>query len=99
MSPIENVLPATNAVLPSCASRIVLAAVVFLRDSSIWALSRFSGGVRIRPQNRPWIAGAHTESGQPTQLLAPPRLSGSERSRVAAPRVGLRQPTAAVDAH
>src|SRR5258707_13316372 len=97
MSPIENVLPATNAVLPSCASRIVIAAVVFLRDSSIWALSRFSGGVRIRPQNRPWIAGAHTESCQSIQLLERARVLRSEGSSEPAPCLAARQRTTVFD--
>ena len=61
------------AVLPSCASRIFIASVVFSCEALIAARSRFSGGVRIRPQNAGVIAGPTTDNCQSIHWLASAR--------------------------
>ncbi len=69
--------------MPSCASIIFAAAMVFSLPASIAFVSRFSGGVRIRPQNTGVIAGAITESCQSIHICARARvlqIGGLERA-------------------
>ena len=58
------------AVLPSCASSIFIASVVLSCEALIAAGSRFSGGVRIRPQKAWKIAGPTTDNCQSIHWLA-----------------------------
>ena len=59
--------------------------VVFCCEVAIAAMSRFSGGVRIRPQNAAKIAGPATGSCQSIHWLARARAFGSAGSSVPAP--------------
>ena len=56
---------------------MTMAAVVFFLPASIAAWSRFSGGVRMRPQNTGLIAGSHSDNCQSIHWLARPRACGS----------------------
>ena len=58
--------------------------------ASIAAASRFSGGVRMRPQNTGVTAGAATEICQSIQLLARARACGSVGSSLPAPYFAAR---------
>src|ERR1700741_5103849 len=96
MSPMDIVSPATNAVLARCASRIVMAAMHLTLPASIAAWSRFSGGVRISPQNTGVSGGCATVSCQSIQLLARARERGSAGSRLPAPDFAARERPLAV---
>ena len=85
MSPIENASPAAYALLASALSNIFMVSVVLACEAAIAAASRFSGGVRIRPQNAPKIAGATTVSCQSIHWLARARVPGSAGSSEPAP--------------
>ena len=57
-------------VLPSCSSMILAAAVVFSLPAAMASASRFSGGVRISPQNTGVMAGPITYSINGEQYVA-----------------------------
>ena len=61
---------------------IFAAAMVFSLPAAIALASRFSGGVRISPQNTGVIAGAITESCQSIHLCASARVLRSAGSSV-----------------
>ena len=71
-----------NLVLPSWASIILAAVTVFSLPASIAFGSRFSGGVRIRPQNTGVIDGPITESCQSIHICARARIFRSAGSSV-----------------
>src|SRR5262249_21823830 len=96
MSPMDSVSPATNAVLARCASRSFITSMHLTLPASIAAGSRFSGGVRMSPQNTRVSGGCATVSCQSIQLLAHARECASAGSSLAAPDFGARERTVEV---